>query len=133
MGVGMLMVRHEATSASLVRREIAADLASQRVAHDSVADVVLVASELVGNAIVHAVPAGDLDITWDVIWDVRDGAVVIRVTDPSADQPRPRAAGADATSGRGLTIVAAIAVEWGVDRMPVGKQVWARIPVARAG
>ena len=127
MGVGMLVVRHDASSAATVRREIAADLIARSIHHDSIADVVLVASELVGNAVVHAAGSGDLGVAWDVQGD----AVVVRVNDGSVEQPRPRDADDSATNGRGLAIVAAIALEWGVDRADPGKQVWARVPVSQ--
>ncbi|MDT4944364.1 MAG: hypothetical protein QOH14_1097, partial [Pseudonocardiales bacterium] len=47
--VGALLVRHEAASAALVRHQIVDDLARQRVASDSIDEVALVATELVGN------------------------------------------------------------------------------------
>ena len=125
MSVGMLCVRHDASSASVVRREIAADLSARHVTADSVDDVVLVVSELVGNAVVHSTPASDLDVAWDV-----DGnTVIVRVKDDGETCPSPRDATADATSGRGLAIVAALSTEWGVQRATRGKQVWAKVPV----
>ncbi|MDT4911623.1 MAG: hypothetical protein QOC66_751, partial [Pseudonocardiales bacterium] len=33
--------------------------------------------------------------------------------------------------GRGLTIVAALAADWGVRRNARGKQVWARVAISR--
>jgi len=128
MSVGALVVRHHATSASVVRHSIADDLVGHAVARDSIDDVVLVASELVGNAVVHT---GVVDDDLDVSWELEPGAVVIRVADPSGDLPRPRPADAAVTGGRGLAIVAAIASDWGVHRSPAGKEVWARVPVAR--
>ncbi len=127
MTVGMLAVRHEASSAAIVRHSIADDLSGRAVCRESIDDVVLVASELVGNAVVHttALSAGDLDISWDVDpqW------VVVRVADPSDVAPRPRTTDESDTGGRGLAIVAAIASDWGVLCSAVGKQVWARVPI----
>ncbi|MBE7187332.1 ATP-binding protein [Jatrophihabitans endophyticus] len=125
MSVGMLCVRHDASSAAVVRREIAADLSARSVTADSVDDVVLVVSELVGNAVVHSAPASDLDVAWDV----EDHLVIVRVKDHSERAPHPRDASDDATSGRGLAIVAALSAEWGVQRATRGKQVWAKVPV----
>ena len=136
MGVGALAVRHHVTSAAVVRHHIADDLAGNAVARDSIDDVVLVASELVGNAVVHTGPdtAEDLHAAedLDVRWEIEPGAVVVRVTDPSGQLPEPRAAEAGRTGGRGLAIVAAIATDWGVQRWRRGKEVWARVPIQRA-
>ena len=129
MGVGTLAVRHDPTSAALVRHSIADDLAGNGIDSDSIDDVVLVASELVGNAVTHA--SAGFERGLDVTWDVERDAVVIRVLDGSPDLPRQRSTDATATSGRGLTIVAALADDWGVRRNEHGKQVWARIAISR--
>lgn len=127
--MGLLAVSHEPASAAVVRHSIADDLAHREIAAQSVEDVVLVASELVGNAVLHAAPNdGDLDISWDVEVD----AVVIRVLDGSTDLPRQRTSSSRESGGRGLSIVAAIALDWGVRRTTHGKLVWARVPVVPA-
>ena len=62
---------------------VAEDLADAAVTRDSIDDVVLVISELVGNAVTHSV-ASDLDIAWQI-----DGqSVVVRVHDASPALPR---------------------------------------------
>ena len=126
--MGLLCVRHDPSSAALVRQHISTDLVARCITQDSVADVLLVATELVGNAVVHSSDVGDLDVAWDL----DDGTVIVRVNDGSAAEPSPRHAGSTATNGRGLAIVAAIANEWGVNHIGQGKQVWARVPVFRA-
>ncbi|WP_375498126.1 ATP-binding protein [uncultured Jatrophihabitans sp.] len=126
--MGLLRVRHDTASAAVVRDHISEDLVARSITQDSVADVLLVATELIGNAVVHATNVGDLDVGWDV----RDGSVIIRVNDGSPSDPLPRRADASATSGRGLAIVAALADEWGVNHVAKGKQVWARVPVFHA-
>lgn len=126
--MGMLSVRHELASAAAVRAGLAADLASRGVPTSACDDAVLVVSELVGNAVVHCPSAGrDLEVSWDV--DETD--ITVRVTDPSVVVPTARQAELNATSGRGLAIVAALSAAWGVDVAPAGggKQVWARVPV----
>ncbi len=130
MGVGALAVRHEAASAALVRSAIAADLGRQAVTSRAVEDVILVASELVGNAVVHAQASFDDDL--DVSWELDGDAVVVRVRDGSQEPPRRRTTSESETGGRGLAIVAALAADWGVRRTPQGKQVWARVPVRRS-
>lgn len=123
--VSTVCVPHDPSSASVVRREIAADLTAQSITPDSVEDVVLVASELVGNAVMHTHDDADLDIAWDL-----DGeTVVVRVRDASDTAPSFRRPGNDCTSGRGLAIVAALSAEWGVQPMTRGKLVWAKVPV----
>lgn len=125
--MGAMLVRHEPTSTSAVRRELTADLQLHGVAPDDVDAVNLVASELVGNAIRHAGIAGDTEL--DISWAVGDDEVYFVVEDPSATLPEQRFPGRDATSGRGLTIVAALSVDWGAEPTPRGKRVWARVPV----
>lgn len=135
MAVGVLAVRHEPASAALVRQAITADLEKQRVTRDTVHDVVLVASELVGNAVVHTDGTDDdhgrSAPPVDVRWDLEDGTVLLQVADASTDVPRTQRPSSTASSGRGLAIVAAIADDWGVRRTERGKQVWARVPVLR--
>ncbi|HET8583211.1 MAG TPA: ATP-binding protein [Jatrophihabitans sp.] len=127
MSLGALAVRHDAASAALVRRSISDDLTARGIDPDSVDDVVLVASELVGNAVLHgAAIAGD---GLDVDWDVEPDAVVVRVRDGSTTPPRRRPLNAAAGGGRGLAIVGALARDWGVQPTAHGKQVWARVPI----
>lgn len=127
--MGVLAVRHDLASAGTVRARLAADLAAQGVAPSDCDDVVLVASELVGNAVVHCA-SSDRDL--EVSWDVGENDIVVRVTDPSDVVPTARQADLTATSGRGLAIVAALSAEWGVDVAPAGggKQVWARVSMS---
>jgi hypothetical protein len=68
----------------------------------------------------------------DVAWDIEPDAVVIRVLDMSTDLPRRRTTNDRDTRGRGLSIVAALALDWGVKRTDNGKQVWARVPIGSA-
>lgn len=132
MSVGTLDVRHDATSAAVVRHSIADDLAGNGVTRDSIDDVVLVASELVGNAVVHTgVRSGFQQEQLAVSWEIEPVTVVVRVTDASPTLPRPNAADPNRPGGRGLAIVAAIASDWGVQCSRQGKQVWARVPVER--
>jgi two-component sensor histidine kinase len=126
--VGAMAVRHHLSSAALVRDAIAEDLRRADITRDTAADVILVASELVGNAVVHTPDEDGLDVSWDVLPD----AVMLTVHDGSSTLPCPRHATGHETSGRGLAIVAALSADWGVDATADGKQVWARIPVSRS-
>lgn len=125
--MGVLAVNHDPAIAAVVRRSIADDLASRAVAPDRINDVILVASELVSNAVTHG--AGGMDEELDITWDIQPDVVLIKVVDPSPALPRRRSTNETDTRGRGLSIVAALALDWGVRRTDAGKQVWARVPI----
>ena len=92
---------------------------------DLVADAVLLASELVTNAIVHA--GTPVHLTCRL-----DGATVeISVLDrhPARVIPDPPSAAAavDRPSGRGLLLPAALSSSWGVTYAPAAKVIWFRL------
>jgi DNA-binding NarL/FixJ family response regulator len=90
---------------------------------DELFDVVaLLTSELVTNAILHAHSEIELSVS------LTPDGVRIDVVDQSAEMPTPREASEEATSGRGLGLVAALAMSWGVDERPGGKSVWFELP-----
>jgi two-component sensor histidine kinase len=89
--------------------------------------IILVASELVGNAVLHSNSAQSTVL--EVNWDVDDTGVTVCVADSSTKLPRRREAQDDEVGGRGLAIIDAVADVWGVDCRPTGKQVWAHVPV----
>jgi anti-sigma regulatory factor (Ser/Thr protein kinase) len=77
--------------------------------------VVLLTSEVVTNAVVHAG-------TWvDVAVRRTDGGVQVEVTDRRKDMPV-----VVDNSGRGLRFVAALSEDWGVIPTVAGKTVWFR-------
>lgn len=84
-------------------------------------DAELVVSELVGNAVRH----GDTGVVLQL--DRVGDAVRFMVSDDSTDLPAARSGGELAEGGRGLLIVEALAEQWGVERRPGGKAVWARL------
>jgi len=86
-------------------------------------EAVLLVSELVMNAVVHA----DGPLTLDV-GDLGDG-IVVAVADSMPAEPMPRVASSSETTGRGLMIVQGIATAWGVAslRQENGKLVWFRL------
>lgn len=131
MIMGAVAVRHDPASVAVVRHSIADDLSTRSVDRDSIDDVLLVASELVANAVLHAcAPEADSDTSLAVDWEVAAGFVTLHVNDGSSVMPMPRSSGSNQTRGRGLAIVAALAQDWGVDRTGLGKRVWARIPIS---
>ena len=114
------------SSAAVARQRIAADLAEHDVAAPIVDDVVLVVTELVSNAIRHAEPLPDGQVT--VSWQVDGHRVKVRVSDGGgASEPRLRHALPQDTSGRGLALVEAIATRWGVEDTPAQTTVWAEL------
>jgi hypothetical protein len=87
-------------------------------------DAVLAASELATNAVLHARTA------FRVALFRADGHVILQVTDASSTRPRTTWSYPLAASGRGLSIVAAVSQEWGVDAAANdAKDVWASFPV----
>jgi anti-sigma regulatory factor (Ser/Thr protein kinase) len=120
-----LLVPHEPASAGRVRQALYEDLGAHHVDPESTDSVVLIASELLGNAIRHTPEHNDLCVSWEFESD----ALRVDVSDHSHETPAPRIPLPSDSSGRGLTIVNALAYEWGFDRSDAGKRVWARIPV----
>ena len=128
----MVTVRHAPASAGEVRRRLGADLADAGLPASVVGDAALVISELVGNAVRYARPlaGGVLEVTWTI----RPGCLRLTVSDGGGvSVPRRHAAGPDDIRGRGLTIVAALAREWGVETHQNGagpvSTVWVELPV----
>ncbi|HEY7007757.1 MAG TPA: ATP-binding protein [Jatrophihabitantaceae bacterium] len=128
--MGAMLVRHEPTSASTVRHALAHDLDEHGVDEDSVATVVLVASELVTNAIRHG-DIADADDELDVDWAIHTDHVVVSVEDPSSKLPQRRHPMPEEPGGRGLTIIDALSSAWGAEPTRRGKRVWAKVSIAR--
>ncbi len=82
---------------------------------------VLVASELVTNAVLHARTAIKLTVA------LAGEKVRIEVHDQNSRQPMIAATDLNATSGRGLSMVNLIARSWGVENHPDGKILWAEL------
>jgi DNA-binding NarL/FixJ family response regulator len=84
----------------------------------------LVVSELVTNAITHAHSACRLQLS-------RRGTTVrIEVVDGGTGTPDPQPPSMTGEHGRGMHIVAALAVAWGTEVLDVGgKVVWAELPL----
>ncbi|MFC7939409.1 ATP-binding protein [Streptomyces sp. NPDC057387] len=94
-------------------------------------DAVIVVTELVSNAVTHAVPSSAAGVP-----EVRLGLALgparftLTVADPGDDAPvfNPSEGSALREHGRGLCIVDALAEEWGwAPRPPAGKTVWATL------
>ncbi|MCX4973888.1 ATP-binding protein [Streptomyces sp. NBC_00620] len=87
-------------------------------------DVLLVVSELVTNACLHAEGPEELRIACD------NKVLRVEVSDRGAGQPAPRTPHrAGRPGGHGMFIVQRLCLDWGVVRTPggVGKTVWAEL------
>ncbi|MGW1836712.1 ATP-binding protein [Streptomyces sp. NPDC002067] len=85
---------------------------------DELADVRLLTSEVVGNAVTHTATACAVCVR------AVDGRVRVEVTDADPELPFPATTGPEAEGGRGLQLVEALAAAWGVIPVPEGKAVW---------
>jgi GAF domain-containing protein len=99
-------------------------------------DAVLLTSELVTNAVLHA--GTPVQVTCRIVRDERDGAVEIAVLDRRPAQLRPdlphsSADAAERTSGRGLQLPSQLASAWGVTYSGTAKAVWFRMRLAGSG
>lgn len=122
-----IRVRPDPASAALVRHRVTASLTDLRVPAETIADVALVATELVSNSVRHAaaLPEGDLCVDWDITPE----GVIVRVTDGGSPlRPQLMAPEVGAVGGRGLMIVAAISDRWGVEEAAGEVTVWAHLP-----
>jgi len=124
-----VVVPHHPQGAGRARSRLAGELADL-VRPELLADAVSVAAELVGNAIRHAdpLPGGVVRVAWKIRYAAGGQIVDIRVTDGGGpSEPRVRQFDPDATDGRGLAIVEALAVRWGHERDGLGQTVWAEL------
>jgi anti-sigma regulatory factor (Ser/Thr protein kinase) len=120
-----VVVPHHARGARFARHRLAAELTGL-VPPGMLADSVAVTAELVGNAVRHAspLPGGVVRVAWRLL----AGSLEIRVTDGGASTPpQERIADQYSVDGRGLTIVAALALRWGVETDGLGQCVWAEL------
>lgn len=86
---------------------------------DALIDIaVLLVSELVSNAILHA------GTSVRVVIKLADGRMRVEVRDGSARGPATKHYSSMATTGRGLVLVEELADDWGVDASRAGKTVW---------
>ncbi|MEO5680277.1 MAG: ATP-binding protein [Acidimicrobiales bacterium] len=118
-----LQLPRTAQSARRARRTIAAFLDPTDVPGAVVDDLLLLVSELVTNAVVHAgsPPVVSLDA------DEQRIKVAVADRDPGS-RPSIGAPGPGATSGRGVLLVDRLSARWGVEPQSSGKVVWFELP-----
>jgi anti-sigma regulatory factor (Ser/Thr protein kinase) len=83
----------------------------------------LLTSEVVTNAILHA------RTTLRLTAGFEGEQVVVRVFDGLRTIPRRRAYRQDASNGRGMHLIEALADDWGVEETAAGKCVWFAIAI----
>ncbi|NUR01103.1 MAG: ATP-binding protein [Streptomyces sp.] len=122
---------HAAGAVSAVRHHIRQILTDWNLTADLTEDVLLVASELLTNAVVHALPPATLSLSRSGV--DRCGGVRVEVTDMGPVSPvGPSAAALDPDEhGRGLGIVTALATRCGVHAHSGGTSRWAELQIGR--
>jgi anti-sigma regulatory factor (Ser/Thr protein kinase) len=114
-----LPLDEDLSAVATARRAVAAQLRAWEVSPRVVADMILLTSELVTNSQRHA--RGPYELRLRHV----EHEVMVEAVDASPQRPRRRRVDGDAESGRGLTIVEAVADRWGSRSTPDGKVVWA--------
>ncbi|WP_329026150.1 ATP-binding protein [Streptomyces sp. NBC_01423] len=96
-----------------------------RFAGDDADDLVLCVGELLANVITHVGERTPVSLR---VTATPSGRVRVALSDPApAVWPVLREAGPDGTSGRGLLLVDALALRWGVEQAPYRKTVWCEL------
>ena len=108
-------------SVGTARRFIEARTAAWSFPEAAGSQLVLIGSELVTNAVLHARTGLTLTL------ELRDERVRISVKDRSRAAATLRRYQPDALTGRGLGVVAALSDSWGISAAPDGKVVWAEV------
>ncbi|MFG3037248.1 ATP-binding protein [Streptomyces sp. NPDC048330] len=119
-------------------------LSRWRVPAKVIETVELIVSELTTNAVQHpeegeqVSPYSSLSTlrTFELVLQIGNGAVRVSVWDNDEQAPVLKQPGVDATSGRGILLVAAMSSKWGHypvrNRDRTGKVVWAEVGLAPA-
>ncbi len=116
----------EPASAAAARRFVRDVLASWG-AHEFEDPAVLLTSELVTNAVLHARSAPLLSLR------LVDGRLRVGVSDGTPVAPVRKRYGQDAATGRGLLLVETMASAWGSEPSGAGKLVWFELEPADQG
>ncbi|MBZ9641955.1 ATP-binding protein, partial [Streptomyces sp. PSKA30] len=93
-------------------------------------DAALLASELCTNALLHGCLR---DRLFRVETSLSSTSLRVAVTDPRGERlPHPPSSTLDDQFGRGLLIVRTLATRWAMEKLIVGKTVWAELDLARS-
>lgn len=112
----------DVASVPQVRRLVTKVLRARGVSDQALSDAQVVAAELVANGLLHGRSPLSVSVSVD------RSRVHLQVSDESADLPTVRTSSPDEPSGRGLHLISALSNGWGVERLPLGKLVWAELP-----
>lgn len=115
-------VPHTPGAVSVVRGRIRTVLVEWGLSPDVTMDALLVVSELLTNALVHALPPATLRLSWVRAEEGR--ALRIEVTDAGRALPASQSAAPD-EHGRGIAIVAALSARYGIRVHTGGITRWA--------
>ena len=125
-------------AARIWRDVLTGDLADARLPRGVVDDALLVASELAGNAVLHARALPDGGLLGG--WELRSDSLVLELVDggsPEGETPAAKPPSTERPSGRGLALVDALSAAWGVEeRVADGRprtRVWVVLPLGGAG
>jgi anti-sigma regulatory factor (Ser/Thr protein kinase) len=121
-GPARITLPRSPSSVGVARRFIMARAADWSFPEPAREQLVLIGSELVTNAVLHA--RTELVLTLEL----RRDRVRISVRDHSRAPATLRHYRADALTGRGLGVVAALSDTWGISAASDGKVVWAELP-----
>ncbi|MGH9092763.1 MAG: ATP-binding protein [Acidimicrobiales bacterium] len=108
-----------ATGIRSARLFVEQTLRKARTPDEVVAAAVLVADEFSLNAVEHA------GTSFSVALELGPGTLRVAVRDDARAFPGPSPHSLGSAGGRGLTIVATTAEEWGAESLGRGKEVWA--------
>ena len=119
----VLELEIEATprSSTRARRAVAAWLTSKAFPERHIDDWLLIVSEVVTNAVVHARTPTRIVVRWDGV------RVLVEVFDGMAHLLPKLLDDLPAVGGRGLFLIDRLSSAWGVETFPDGKCVWARL------
>jgi anti-sigma regulatory factor (Ser/Thr protein kinase) len=114
----------DVTAPARARHEVRAAMLGFGLAEAQLDDVLLATSELVTNAFEHGERPKRLELAYD------GNRLTLRVHDAGLLTPELRAPSPAEARSRGLVLVQALSEDWGFERCPGGKFVWAifRIP-----
>ena len=116
----------DVTAPALARHEVRAMLLRLGLQDRQCDDILLATSELVTNAFEHGERPQRLELEY------AGDRLTLRVHDTGRMLPELRAPSPAEARSRGLVLVQALSLDWGFERCPGGKYVWAVFPLPDA-